>query len=268
MAQLNGIRRDSLEQVSNTKKLGEEAGANIVQSTFDETNADETYARLQAAKEEGAANIAAARAASTEQAGTAQNQQGTQQVQIGQTMMAAAGVMAASGLGALASVGTFAAGALMVATGQGNQAQGDQKVAEAPPMVAQAADHSNQSANHLNKAEQIKSENESQQANNEDSSDPNSAKETGQETEKDKGYYVADAGNAGASSDSDGGENELVANRLNAGEEAVNEQLGITTASATEDRTTATNESPLASQLKSRTGEINNLLGVERGEVA
>jgi hypothetical protein len=267
MAQLNGIRQESLEQVSDTRKAGQTTGANIVQKTFDETNADEIHARLQAAKEEGAANIAAARAASTEQAGTAQNQQGTQQIQIGQTMMAAAGVMAASGLGALASVGTFAAGAVMVATGQGNQAQGEQKVAEAPPMTAQAADHSNQSANHLNKAEQIKSENESQQANNEDSSDPNSAKETGQETEKDKGYYVADAGNAGASSG--GSDNELVADRLNAGEEAVNGKFGITTDSDTKEGGIATDDkTAIAGRLKDRTGEINDLLGVEKEKVA
>jgi hypothetical protein len=252
--------------------------------------------RLEGVKKQGAANIAAARAASTEQAGTAQTQQGGMQVMLGQTMMAGAAVMASSGLGATASVGTFVAGAALVATGQGNQAQGEQKVAEAPPMVATAGDLGNQSEGHFNKAEQIRSEKEAEQATNEDSSDPNSAKEIG----KGKGYYVADSGNAGASTD-----DELVADRLTDGEKAINAKLGITDSDtkegsiATDDKTTiasrlntiadninglvdtksaqvdtkegsiATNDkTTIASQLKDGAQEVDSLLGLEKEKVA
>jgi hypothetical protein len=261
MAKLEGIRKESLSEVSNTRELGQKTGAGIVESTFAETNADELREHLEGVKKQGAANIEAARAASTEEAGQAQTQQGGTQVMIGQTMMAGAGVMAASGLGAIASVGTFAAGAALVATGQGNQAEGGQKVAEAPPIAAQAADLSNQSEGHFNKAELIKSQQETEQAAAEDSSDPDSAKETG----KDKGYYVADSGNAAASSDSD---DELVADRLSDGEKAINEKLGITTDSDTEEGGIATNdESSIASRLKDGAEEVNNLLGVEKEKV-
>jgi hypothetical protein len=299
MAELDAIREKSATQVSGTRALGQKTGAGIVASTFNETNADEVRERLEGVKKQGAANIAAARAASTEQAGTAQTQQGNTQVQIGQTMMAGAGVMAASGLGAIASVGTFVAGAALVATGQGNQAQGEQKVAEAPPMISKASDLSNQSEGHFNKAEQIRSEKEAEQAtNNEDSSDPNSAKEIG----KGKGYYVADSGNAGASTDT---ENELVADRLTDGEKAINAKLGITDSDtkegsiATDDKTTiasrlntiadninglvdtksaqvdtkegsiATNDkTTIASQLKDGAQEVDSLLGLEKEKVA
>ncbi len=252
MAKLDTIRQDSLSEVTKTREAGQATGAGIVESTFAETNADELREHLEGVKKQGAANIEAAKATSTEAAGQAQTQQGGTQVMVGQTMMAGAGVMAASGLGAIASVGTFAAGAALVATGQGNQAEGGQKIAEAPPMVAQAADLSNQSEGHFNKAELIKSQKETEQAAAEDSSDPDSAKETG----KDKGYYVADSGNAGASTD-----DELVADRLTDGEKAINEKLGIVTASATDgDGTAATDESSIASRLNTITGNINGLV--------
>jgi hypothetical protein len=252
MAKLDKIWQDSLSEVIKTRELGQKTGAGIVESTFAETNADEVNERLKAAVERGKADNEAARATATEETGQQQTQQGGTQVMIGQTMMAGAGVMAASGLGAIASVGTFAAGAALVATGQGNQAQGEQKVAEAPPMTAKATAYNNQSENHLNKAEQIRSQQETEQAAAEDSSDPDSAKETG----KDKGYYVADSGNAGASTD-----DELVADRLTDGEKAINEKLGISTASATDgDGTAATDESSIASRLNTITDNIKGLV--------
>jgi hypothetical protein len=264
MAELGAIREESATQVSKTRELGQKTGAGIVASTFNETNADEVNERLKAVQKQAASNIEAARAASTEQAGTAQNQQGSVQAQAGQALIAAASVAAASGLGAAASLGMFAAGTALVVTGQGNQAQGEQKVAEAPPMISKAGDLSNQSEGHLNKAEQIRSEKEAEQATNEDSSDPNSAKEIG----KGKGYYVADSGNAGASTDTD---NELVADRLTDGEKAINAKLGITTdsdtaeggiATATDDKTT------IASRLNTITDNINGLIGLEKEKVA
>jgi hypothetical protein len=265
MAQLKGIREDSLKDVMKTKEFSEQSGAGIVSS---ETGQDAMALRehLEGVKKQGAANIEAARAASTEQVGEKTTETGGEQIMIGQTMMAAAAITAASGLGILVSGGLFVAGAALVATGQGNQAQGEQKIAEAPPIATQAADHKNQSEGHFNKAAEITSEKESEQANNEDSSDP--AKETEKDKGKDKGYYVADAGTAGASSDG-GGKNELVAERLNAGEEAVNGKFGITTDSDTEKDGIATGgQTTIASQLESRTGEINKLLGVEKEEVA
>jgi hypothetical protein len=257
MAELNEIRAGALDQVSTTKKLGQESGAGILGSETGQA-AMAVRERLEGVKKQGAANIEAARAASTEQAGTAQNQQGNTQVQIGQTMMAAAPIMATTGLGAIPSLSTFVAGAAMVATGQGNQAQGEQKVAEAPPMMTKSSDLGNQSAGHFDKAEQIERESE-EQANTEDPSDPNSPKETG----KNKGYYVGDSGNAGASTDTD---DELVADRLTDGEEAINAKLGITDTKegsiATDDQTT------IASQLNEITDNINGLTDTKEGSIA
>jgi|LakMenE01Jun11ns_1017448.scaffolds.fasta_scaffold9959301_12 hypothetical protein len=258
MAKLDRIAQDARREVSNIRELGQKTGAGIVASTFNETNADEVNEHLKGVQKQAAFQIEAARAASTEQAGTAQNQQGKVQTQAGQTLMAAASVAASSGLGAPASLGMFAAGAALVATGQGNQAQGEQKVAEAPPMISKAGDLSNQSEGHFNKAEQIRSEKEAEQAtNNEDSSDPNSAKEIG----KDKGYYVGDSGNAGASTDT---ENELVADRLTDGEKAINEKLGITTDSETAEGGIATDDqTTIANRLNEVTDNINGLIGAQ-----
>ncbi|MEB3316510.1 MAG: hypothetical protein VKK32_09920 [Candidatus Melainabacteria bacterium] len=265
MAELGPIREEAATQVSRTRELGQKTGAGVVASTFNETNADEVNERLKAVQKQAASNIEAARAASTEQAGTAQNQQGNVQTQAGQTLIAAASVAAASGLGAPASLGMFAAGTALVVTGQGNQAQGEQKVAEAPPMISKAGDLSNQSEGHLNKAEQIRSEQEAEQATNEDSSDPNSANDpnSAKEIGKGKGYYVADSGNAGASTDV-----ELVADRLTDAEKAINEKLGITTDSETAEGGIGTDDkTTIASRLKDGAGEVDNLLGVEKEKI-
>jgi hypothetical protein len=256
MAKLDTIAQDALREVSNTRELGQKTGAGIVASTFNETNADEVNERLKAVAASQKQNIEAARAASTEQAGTAQKQEGNQQVEMAKQMpmmlMMAAGPLALLA-GPWVGVAALAGGAVMglMQQGQANQAEGEQKIAEAPPMVATAADLGNQSEGHFNKAEQIRSEKEAEQATNEDSSDPNSAKEIG----KGKGYYVADSGNAGASTD-----DELVADRLNAGEEAVNAQLGITDKEggiATDDKTT------IANRLNEVTDNINGLIGAQ-----
>jgi hypothetical protein len=122
-------------------------------------------------------------------------------------------------------------------------------------MLAKASDLSNQSQGHSNRAEQIRSERESAQANNEDSSDPDSAKEVA----KNKGYFVADSGTAGASTD-----NELVADRINDAEEAIDKKLGIITGSgdkkgsiAKDDKTT------IASRLNKISDSINGLAGTK-----
>jgi len=253
MAELSTLRNDVADQVNRTRQAGQETGANVVASTFSETNADELREHLEGVKKQGAANIEAARAASTEQAGTTQSQQGNTQTQAGQTLMAGASVAAASGLGTAASLGMFAAGTALVATGQGNQVQGGQKIEAAPPMITNSADLSNQSENHFNKAGQIKRERESGQANN-DAGPSNSAKETG----KNQGYYAPDSDDARTSTD-----NELVADRLTDGEKAVNEQLGITTDSDTEkDGITTDDKTTIASQLRDRAQQVDGSLGL------
>jgi hypothetical protein len=254
MAQLNGIRQDSLEQVSNTKKLGEEAGAGISTSPTGEA-AIALRERLEGVKQQADTNLAEARAGNTKADGTEQDGADQKNLGLGQILSAENLLAAAATLffGPWAGLATLAANQFMKQEGQANKAQGEQKIAEATPIASKANQDEMQGQSGLNEAETLKGEAEAaeaEQAATEGTTDSDAA--------KDKGYYVADAGNAAASSD--GGDNELVAERLNAGEEAVNGKFGITTDIG--DKTT------IAGRLKDTTAEIKNLFDVKKEVVA
>jgi len=269
MAELNTIREGALNQVSQTKKLGEETGAGIVASTFEQTNADELRERLGDLKQQADTNLAEARAGSTKADGTEQDGADQKNLGLGQILSAQNLLLAAVPiglfLGPIAGLAAAAAGGgmFLMEQGQANKAQGEQKIAEATPIASQASNDEIQGQSSLNEAATLRDEAEAaeaaeaEQAATEGTTDSDAA--------KDKGYYVADAGTAGASSD--GGDNELVAKRLNAGEKAVNEQLGISTDSGTEEGGIATGDkTTIASRLKGTTEEINNLLGADKKE--
>ena len=269
MAQLNGIRQDSLKQVSETKKLGEESGASIPNSETGEA-AIALKERLDTVKQQADTNLAEARAGNTKADGTEQDGADQRNLGLGQILSAqnllVAGVSLAfflplAGLAAAAAGGTM----FLMEQGQANKAQGEQKIAEATPIAAQASNAESQGQSDLNEAETLRGQAETaeaEQAATEGATDSDAA--------KDKGYYVADAGNAAASSDSSDDENESVPDRLNAGKKAVNEQLGISTDSDTKEGGIATDDkTAIAGRLKDKTGEINYLLGVvEKEKVA
>jgi hypothetical protein len=265
MAQLNGIRQESLEQVSNTKKLGEESGASIPTSPTGEA-AIELKQRLDTVKQQADTNLAEARAGSTKADGTQQDGEEQTNLGLGQILSAQNLLLAAVPiglfLGPIAGLAAAAAGGgmFLMEQGQANKAQGEQKIAEATPIASQASNDEIQGQSDLNEVATLRGEAEAaeaEQAATEGTTDSDAA--------KDKGYYVADAGTAGASSD--GGDNELVAERLTSGEKAVNEQLGISTDSDTEEGGIATGDkTTIASRLKGTTEEINNLLGADKKE--
>lgn len=187
MAEISTIRDGAVDEVSRTRKLGQQSGAGIVNSDVGQS-ALALRERLEGVKKQGAANIENARAQKKEAEGQGNLQAGGAQQKIGATMVQTGTALVAAG------PFTIGPGLAMIATGTGvslmgsqQQQQGQQQVGEAPVYQSKANDLSGQSETHFSTAQQLQSEAETEES-EAAAKDPSEVKTQGQQ----KGYFVGD----------------------------------------------------------------------------
>lgn len=179
------------EQGMNTKSQGENAGANMVNTETGKA-ALALRERNEETKKKFDATLQNLKAQQSEQQGQQNVQQGGQQQAIGGVMVqtGTALIAASSGtFGATMGIGLamVAGGTATMLSGQNQQQQGEQQQAEAPQYQAKAGQMEQQSDNHGMNATQLEMEAQEEEAQAEET-DPNSAKGQGEQ----KGYFVSD----------------------------------------------------------------------------
>jgi hypothetical protein len=200
MAELNTIREGALDQVSKTKKHGQESGAGIVNSDIGKLALAENE-RLKGTKARFAGVLQDLKAQKTEAQGQQNVQQGGAQQQIGQTMIQTGTALLAAGA---ATFGTTAwVGLGMIATGTGvsltggqQQQQGQQQVEAAPAYQSKATQYNTQSDTHVATAQQLRSEAETEK---EDKTQDNSSGARTQDRQR--GYIGDNLADASSSED-------------------------------------------------------------------
>jgi hypothetical protein len=187
MAELNTIREGVLDQVSKTKKHGQESGAGIVNSDVGKMALAKNE-ELKGIKAKFDGTLQTLKAQKKEAEGQQNVQQGGAQEKIGQTMVTTGTALVAAG------PFTIWPGLAMIATGTGvaltggqQQQQGQQQVDEAPAYKSKANELGSQSETHFSTAQQLQSEAETEES-EAAAKDPSEVKTQG----KQKGYFVGD----------------------------------------------------------------------------